>query len=130
MTSTWLKSAKTAETCAAALYLLQAGLADLAQVAENSGPVWPSARALFHTAAAEFAKIFLALAWSVGSFVAIGDFIHRANSRTATPLKDGQSNPVQLTSQPSNSTGDPLTESVGFTCAVESRVAKRAASVS
>ena len=105
--STWLKSAKTAETCAAALYLLQVGLVDWAQVAENNGPVWPAARALFHTAAAEFAKILFATAWSVGIFAASGDLVQRANSRTATPLKDGQSNPVQLTSQPSNSTGVP-----------------------
>ena len=45
--STWVKSANTAEACAAELYLLHPGLVDFAHLAENSGPVLPpSLRAL------------------------------------------------------------------------------------
>ena len=95
----------------------------LGQVAENIGPVWPMTRALSHTAAAEFDSTFAADAWSTGCCEAAGDCTQRASSRTATPLKDGQSVPLQLVSQSSDSTGAPPA-AAGLTCAVISRAAE------
>lgn len=98
-----------------------------------------SAHTTYQTAAAEAARTFVALALSVGCFAASGDVTQRASSRTATPLNDGQSKPVQLVSQPSNmmpalAAGCPSESEVvvaeDLTCAVISRAAKRAASAS
>ena len=100
-----------------------------------------SAHTTYQTAAAEAARTFVALALSVGCFAASGDVTQRASSRTATPLNDGQSKPVQLVSQPSNmmpalAAGCPseseseVVVAEDLTCAVISRAAKRAASAS
>lgn len=99
--------------------------ASLDQHALKSGPYLPSPRALSQTAVAESSKTLdtVSLRVSYAEDEESDDFSQRANSRAATPLKDWQSQQLQLLSHPSCSTGG-----VPDTNAVVIRAAKRAAS--